>query len=156
MPEDCLYMNYIEPIRYIWHQIDKLNGALLLFYGSRNIVSLITKSVFIQLLWNCNNWIWIKIVNTRMCLCLSHWYGCNTLNFISNGAELIELAWYTWWAEPSSWILNSTHNSSAVYWYHNIWWQCTALGAVLSEECLGWSFKHINTIFLHYGEQHKF
>ena len=39
-------MNYIMLIRYIWHQIDKLHSTLLLFFGSRNIVSLTTKSVF--------------------------------------------------------------------------------------------------------------
>ena len=32
MPEDCLYMNYIVPIRYIRHQIDKIHSALLLFF----------------------------------------------------------------------------------------------------------------------------
>ena len=32
MPKDCLYMNYIVPIRYIWHQIDKLHSTLLLFF----------------------------------------------------------------------------------------------------------------------------
>ena len=32
MPKDCLYMNYIVPIRYIRHQIDKIHSALLLFF----------------------------------------------------------------------------------------------------------------------------
>ena len=32
MPDDYLYMNYIVPIRYIRHQIDKIHSALLLFF----------------------------------------------------------------------------------------------------------------------------
>ena len=55
-------------LRYLRLQIDKLYGALLPFLvdGSgvaRNIVSLITRSVFIQLSRNYNHSIWIENAN---------------------------------------------------------------------------------------------
>jgi hypothetical protein len=64
-------MNYIAIISILRHQIDKLYGALLPFLvdGSgvaRNIVSLITMSVFILLIRKYNRWIWIKNANKRV------------------------------------------------------------------------------------------
>ena len=61
-PINSVYVNYIVLIRYIRHKIDKSYGALMpsLADGSgvaRNIVSLITKSVLIQLQRNYNHWI---------------------------------------------------------------------------------------------------
>ena len=71
MPINCVYMNYIVVISILRHQIDKLYGALLPFLvdGSgvtRNIVSLITRSVFIQLIQKYNHWMWINNTNKRV------------------------------------------------------------------------------------------
>ena len=64
----CIYANYIVHIMNPWLNMDNLYEILLTILVDGNgvaiiLISLITKSVFIQLQWNKNRWILIKNAN---------------------------------------------------------------------------------------------
>ena len=64
----CIYANYIVHIMNPWLNMDNLYEILLTILVDGNgvaiiLISLITKSVFIQLQWNKNHWILIRNAN---------------------------------------------------------------------------------------------